>query len=153
MEGTKEVAMKDLVELTVRECLDLLEGGVVGRVAMSTPLGPRIVPVNYAMYDGAIIFRTSPYSELGSRGPGSEAAFEIDHLDHERQQGWSVVALGRLEALSTEEMEDLRKLWEPRPWAGGMRNLHLKLEWREISGRRLGHDWTRSSMMPVRRVL
>src|SRR5688572_3607376 len=59
----KEDAMKEPVELTVSECLGLLGGGVVGRVALSTRLGPRIVPVNYAMYDGAIIFRTSPYSE------------------------------------------------------------------------------------------
>lgn len=145
--------MSDLVELTVSECLDLLEGGVVGRVALSTPLGPRIVPVNYAMHDGAVLFRTSPYSELGSHGPGSEAAFEIDHVDYDRHQGWSVVALGRLETVSPAELEDLRTVWEPRPWAGGVRNLYLKLVWREVSGRRLGHDWSRSTMMPVRRVL
>ena len=145
--------MKDLVELTVRECLDLLHGGIVGRVAVSTALGPRIVPVNYAMYDDAIVFRTSPYSELGSLARGSEAAFEIDHIDYDRHQGWSVVALGRLEAVPADELEDVRKVWEPRPWAGGVRNLYLKLTWREISGRRLGHDWTRSTMMPVRRVL
>lgn len=145
--------MKDVVELTFRECLDLLQGGVVGRVAVSTALGPRIVPVNYAMHDDAVVFRTSPYSELGSQGPGSEAAFEIDHLDYDRHQGWSVVALGRLEAVPVEELEDVRKVWEPRPWAGGVRNLYLKLTCREISGRRLGHDWSRSTMMPVRRVL
>ncbi len=145
--------MKDPVELTVNECLDLLDGGVVGRVAFSTRVGPRIVPVNYAMYDGAIVFRTSPYSELGSHGPGSEAAFEVDQLDYERQQGWSVVAVGRLEELPPEEVDDLRKVWEPRPWAGGHRNFYLKLVWREIWGRRIGNDWSRSSMMPVRRVL
>ena len=72
--------MKEPVELTVSECLGLLGEGVVGRVALSTPIGPRIVPVNYAMYDDAIIFRTSPYSELGSHGSGSQAAFEIDQL-------------------------------------------------------------------------
>lgn len=145
--------MKEPVELTVSECQDLLDGGVVGRVALSTPLGPRIVPVNYVMHEGAIVFRTTPYSELGSYGPGSEVAFEVDYLDYEHQQGWSVVALGRLEEPDLGEVGELRRLWEPRPWAGGLRNLHLKLVWRELSGRRLGNDWTRSSMMPVRRVL
>ena len=145
--------MKEPMELTVNECLDLLDGGVVGRVALSTPLGPRIVPVNYAMYDGAIVFRTTPYSELGTHGPRSEAAFEVDHLDYEHHQGWSVVALGRLEELAPEEVDDLRKVWEPRPWAAGHRNLFLKLVWRELSGRRIGNDWSRSSMMPVRRVI
>ncbi len=145
--------MKEPMELTVNECLGLLDGGVVGRVAFSTPLGPRIVPVNYAMYDGAIVFRTTPYSELGTHGPRCEAAFEVDHLDHEHHQGWSVVALGRLEELPPEEVDDLRKVWEPRPWAAGHRNLFLKLVWRELSGRRIGNDWSRSSMMPVRRVV
>jgi uncharacterized protein len=145
--------MKEPMELTVNECLDLLSGGVVGRVAFSTRGGPRIVPVNYAMCDDGIVFRTSPYSELGSHGPGSEAAFEIDHLEYDRQQGWSVVALGRLEALSPDEVDDLIGGREARPWAGGHRNFYLKLAWREVSGRRLGNDWSRSSMMPVRRVL
>ncbi|MFL6001332.1 MAG: pyridoxamine 5'-phosphate oxidase family protein [Nocardioides sp.] len=145
--------MKEPVELTVSECLGLLGGGVVGRVALSTPLGPRIVPVNYAMNGSAIVFRTAPYTELGSHGPGSAAAFEVDHLDYERQQGWSVVALGRLEEMTTEEVDDLREIWEPRPWAAGHRNFFLKLVWQEISGRRIGNDWSRSSMMPVRRVV
>jgi uncharacterized protein len=142
--------MKEPVELTVSECLGLLGEGVVGRVALSTRVGPRIVPVNYAMHNSAIVFRTAPYSELGSHGPGSEAAFEVDHLDYERQQGWSVVALGRLEELAPEEVEELHKAWDPQPWAAGHRNFYLKLVWREVSGRRLGTDLSRASMTPVR---
>ena len=60
--------MKEPVELTVNECLDLLEGGVVGRVALCTPLGPRIVPVNYAMFDGAIKVVT-PLSPVVAKFP------------------------------------------------------------------------------------
>src|SRR4051812_20203936 len=60
--------MAEPVELTVDECVDLLNGGVFGRVALSTPVGPRIVPVNYAMYGDDIVFRTTPYSELGTYG-------------------------------------------------------------------------------------
>jgi uncharacterized protein len=145
--------MKESVELTVSECLGLLHGGVVGRVGLSTRVGPRIVPVNYAMHKEAIVFRTTPYSELGSNGPGNEAVFEIDHLDYEHHQGWSVVATGRLEAMPPEEVEELRRAWDPQPWAAGQRNLYLKLAWRELSGRRLGSDWSRSSMMPARRVV
>jgi hypothetical protein len=48
-----------------------------------------------------------------------KAAVEVDHPDYEHQQGWSVVALGRLEELAPEEVDDLGKVWEPRPWAGG----------------------------------
>lgn len=145
--------MLEPVELTQHECLDLLSGGVMGRIAVATPGGPRIVPVNYAVHDTAILVRTSPYSELATYGPRNEAAFEIDHFDYDRHQGWSVVALGRLEVLAPEELEDVRKIWEPRPWAGGHRNLYLRLPWREVSGRRVGGSGVPASMRPVQRAL
>jgi nitroimidazol reductase NimA-like FMN-containing flavoprotein (pyridoxamine 5'-phosphate oxidase superfamily) len=146
--------MNEPVELTVEECLELLNGGVVGRVAMCTPMGPRILPVNYAMYEETIVFRTTPYSELGTYGWNTDLAFEIDHLDYEKHQGWSVVAVGRAEIV--EDPDDLRAMRQgpdPAPWAAGRRNLYVRLRWRDITGRRLGDDWTRSSMMPVRKAL
>jgi nitroimidazol reductase NimA-like FMN-containing flavoprotein (pyridoxamine 5'-phosphate oxidase superfamily) len=142
------------VELTIEECLSLLSGGVVGRVALSTPVGPRIVPVNYAMYDDAIVFRTAPYSELGTYGWNNDVAFEVDHIDYERHQGWSVVVLGRAELVEDpRELREIKQQWDPRPWAGGQRNLYLKLVWRDVTGRRLGEDWDHQTMMPVRRTL
>lgn len=146
--------MNEPVELTVEECLDLLHGGVVGRVGLSTPGGPRIIPVNYAMYDDAIVFRTTPYSELGSYGWNTDLAFEIDQIDHEKHQGWSVLAVGRSEIIDDRlELDDIRRTWDPQPWAGGKRHLYLRLRWRDLTGRRVGEDWTRATMMPVRRAL
>lgn len=142
------------VELSLAECLDLLQGGVLGRVAMSTSIGPRIVPVNYAMHGEDVVLRTTPYSQLGTYAVNNEVAFEIDHIDLERHRGWSVVATGRaLPVSDPEEVLDIRRRWEPRPWADGPRNLFLKISLRDITGRRLGDDWTRSTMMPVRRVV
>jgi hypothetical protein len=146
--------MNNLIELTVDECLELLNAGVVGRVAMSTPMGPRIVPVNYAMHDDAIVFRTAPYSELGTYGWNTDLAFEIDHLDYEKHQGWSVVAVGKSELVEDpEELHEIQSGWDPSPWVGGRRHLYLKLRWRDVTGRRIGGDWTRASMTPVRRAL
>ena len=142
------------VELTIEECLSLLSGGVIGRVALSTPVGPRIVPVNYAMHDDAIVFRTAPYSELGTYGWNNEVAFEVDHIDYARHQGWSVVVLGRAELVEDpQELRAIKQAWDPRPWAGGQRNLYMKLVRRDVTGRRLGEDWDRDTMMPVRRTL
>ena len=146
--------MNDPTELTTPECLELLRAGVVGRVAMSTPRGPRIVPLNYAVHGDSIVFRTAPYSELATNSTNADLAFEIDHFDHETHLGWSVVALGRVSRVDDPaEIQDIRSVWDPRPWAGGRRNLYLRLRWRELSGRRLGNDWTRESMTPVRRTV
>lgn len=146
--------MAEPVELTLEECLELLNAGVLGRVAMSTPMGPRIVPVNYAMYEDQIVFRTTPYSELGTYGWNTDLAFEVDHIDYEKHQGWSVVAIGRSSLIEdSDELADIRSHWDPTPWAGGRRHLYVKIRWRDLTGRRIGGDWSRGSMMPVRRAL
>lgn len=146
--------MAEPVELTVDECVDLLNGGVFGRVALSTPVGPRIVPVNYAMYGDDIVFRTTPYSELGTYGWNVDAAFEIDEVDYDEQRGWSVVAVGRLTIVDDpDELADIRRNWDPRPWAQGARRLYLKLAWRSLTGRRLSVEWSRSPMSAERHAL
>lgn len=150
----EEATMTEPVELTIEECLELLNGGVVGRVAMCTPMGPRIVPLNYAMFEDAIVFRTMPYSELGTYGWNTDLAFEVDHLDYEQQLGWSVVAIGRSELVEDpDEVQQIRAGWDPTPWVGGRRYLYLRLRWRDLTGRRLSADSTSAAMLPVRRVL
>ena len=142
------------VELSTQECRDLLVGGVIGRVAMATPVGPRIAPVNYAVNGDAIVFRTAPYSELSTYGWNAELAFEVDHLDYDKHLGWSVVAVGRAHVVDDpDEIGRIRSVRDPRPWASGTRNLYVKLVWRRLSGIRLGTDWTRASTMPVRRTV
>ena len=139
------------IELGPDECVRLLSAGIAGRVALSSPDGPHIIPVNYSVVDDAVIIRTSPYSVLGTYGRDSVLAFEVDHLDHARHQGWSVVARGRAEVLTdVAEIEQVRETWEPRPWAGGQRRLYLRLRWAEITGRRIGGIGDLAATLPVR---
>lgn len=132
--------MKEPMELGPEECRELLSAGVIGRLAFATPDGPRIVPLNYAIVDDTIVLRTTPYSEVARYAVGTEAAFEVDELNHQRQTGWSVVAVGRIEEMSVAELQELRSLWVPRPWAGGLRNVYLRLRWRQLTGRRLREE-------------
>src|SRR3954462_7103812 len=87
--------MSDSRELSPPECERLLRRGVLGRVALSTPEGPLIVPVDYTVFEDTIVIRTSTYSALGAYGRDAMLAFEVDHLDQDRRTGWSVVARGR----------------------------------------------------------
>ena len=137
-------------ELAFDECVQLLQAGVVGRVALMTPGGPQIVPVNYAAVEESILVATSPYSALGTYGVHHSVAFEVDHFDYETHTGWSVTIRGRAVAVTDpHELQRLKKIWAPRPWAEGSRNLHLQIPWTEISGRSLGGDLT----TPVRRTV
>lgn len=130
--------MSDMIELSPAECQERLERGGVGRLAFNTPKGLRIVPLNYTTNGNAVVFRTVADSELGIYGEGADAVFEIDEIDHEAEQGWSVVAFGRLERPSEEdEVWDIRGWRNPTPWSGNHRNFHMKLHWNAVTGRRI----------------
>lgn len=146
--------MKEPVELSYEQCLDLLSGGVMGRVAVCLPSGPHIVPVNYAVVEESVVLRTSPYTALGTYGANAMLAFEVDHVDYERRTGWSVVAQGRGAVIENgDELATIRSTWDPTPWAGGSRPLYLRLPWTELSGRRIGPDRIRPEERPVHRRL
>lgn len=145
--------MEELMELGRSECETLLRRGVVGRVALATPTGPHIVPLNYAVSEGDVVVCTTPYSLLGTYGRDHLLAFEVDHFEYPRQRGWSVVVRGR--ATAVDDSEELRTLVRvlPRPWATGSRSLYLRIPLTEVTGRRLGAGWDLEETMPVRRVM
>lgn len=145
--------MGELMELSRSECETLLRRGVIGRVAIATPTGPHVMPLNYSVSGSSVVVCTTPYSMLGTYGRDSMLAFEIDHFEHPRQRGWSVVVRGRAEAV--EDQDELRTLVRalPRPWAAGRRSLYLRIPLTEVTGRRLGDGWDLEETLPVRRVL
>lgn len=131
--------MPESVEMSAEDCQRLLRAGTVGRVAVSTPGGPHIVPVNYVVSGDAVIFRTSPYSVLGTHGRNSLLAFEVDHLDPGQDHSWSVVVRGRCEFIDDpRELDTPDDTKRPTAWAAGSRNLFLRLPLTEVSGRSLG---------------
>lgn len=142
----------EVMELSRSECEGLLRRGVVGRVALATPTGPSITPINYSVSEGSVVVCTTPYSLLGTYGRDSMLAFEIDHFEHAQHRGWSVMVRGRSEAV--EDPAELRTLVRvlPRPWAAGRRSLYLRIPLTEVSGRRLGQGWDLEATLPARRV-
>jgi uncharacterized protein len=143
--------MREPRVLSEGECRRLLNAGGVGRVAVNTPDGPHIVPVNYAVHDDAVVFRTTPCSILGTHGWRDRLAFEVDHLDHQRWRGWSVVAAGPGEIVEdADELAAIQTVWDPRPWAGGHRPLYIRLRWDRLTGRQIGEGWHPADEPPVR---
>jgi hypothetical protein len=101
-----------------------------------------MVPVNYTVVDDAIVVRTSPYSLLGTHGRDTTIAFAIDGFDHELERGWSVQARGRVEVVTARgELDRIRDVADPRPWADGVRTLYLRMRWTELRGLQLGAGW------------
>jgi nitroimidazol reductase NimA-like FMN-containing flavoprotein (pyridoxamine 5'-phosphate oxidase superfamily) len=122
------------------ECLRLLACHSVGRLAFMDHVGifPMLIPVTYALHGGAVVFRTGHGSQLGVATRGEPVAFEVDRTD-QLHQGWSVVVRG-FARLVTEPDEMLRLLDAVQPWAPGSKPNCLRIEARQISGRRIALD-------------
>lgn len=85
---------RSLETLSRKEAVALLATIAVGRVVFTVGALPAIVPVAFAVHDGAVVMRTSPDSRLAKAAPGGVLAFEIDDIDAETRTGWSVVVMG-----------------------------------------------------------
>ncbi|WP_053683241.1 helix-turn-helix domain-containing protein [Streptomyces sp. XY593] len=129
-----------LVPLDETECRRLLNTHGVGRIAVFTPEGPAVLPVNYVVAGPEIAFRTSAEA-VTARAAGTEAAFEIDTIDDVTATGWSVLAVGELAAVADpDELRRLNTAARSHPWAGGPRTHWMKLTPARVTGRRVVHD-------------
>lgn len=120
------------------QCLALLAGDEVGRLAVVSGGAPVVLPVNYALDGDVVVVRTDAATALGDgvRGP---ACFEVDAFDRARRTGWSVVVAGRLEEVTPYDgaaIERARAV-AVEPW-GGPKGHWLRLVPTRITGRRVG---------------
>ena len=127
-----------IAELPEHECLALLETTTVGRIAFVNDEGQQLVPVNFALIDGSIYFRTLPDGFLSSLARGhDDVAFGVDHHDVFRD-GWNVTVRGA--ARQVEDRATINKVLSNhrlKPWAGGVRPLVIKITPASIAGRRV----------------
>ncbi|GGR84159.1 DNA-binding protein [Streptomyces humidus] len=127
----------ELRDLDPEECRALLSTHGVGRVAVSAPDGPAVVPVNYDVVDDAIVFRTAPDSTPAA-AVGTEVAFEVDHMDEALSQGWSVLAVGPASVVTEPgAVHSLTEHAHTTPWAGGERQMWVSIRPAHLTGRRI----------------
>jgi nitroimidazol reductase NimA-like FMN-containing flavoprotein (pyridoxamine 5'-phosphate oxidase superfamily) len=125
------------------ECLRLISSAAVGRLGYLGRYGPTILPVNYALHEGTIVFRTahdSPTDEdlrTGIANAEYKVAFEIDELNPASREGWSVLVQGSVHHVTSEEERASVLESGVEPWAGGDRELYLRVRPTRITGRRI----------------
>lgn len=123
--------------LTESECLALLRSCTLGRISFASGGEIEIFPVNYGIEGSIIVFRSGPGTKLDAV-PNTAVAFEVDGWDAESGRGWSVVAKGRAEEITTNSgrsAEHLR-LVHIQPAAPGDKWHWLAIQPSEIAGRR-----------------
>ena len=142
--------MRDrLVEMSRSDCLRHLRQGTVGRLAVSVSALPAIFPVNYAVLDEDIVFRTGPGTKLDAALSEAVVAFEIDQSDPVAHSGWSVVVVGVARPITDSATLSRAAALPLTPWADGGRDTVVRLETRLVSGRQLMADGRPSPGRPV----
>ncbi len=136
--GAHSSAPRPVAEpLTSAQCRGYLGTGGVGRMVFTGPRGPEAIPVNYATLGGDIVVRTGRGTSLVSRAAQAQVSFEVDHLDEALAEGWSVLASGVAQVVTTpSELETVRSLGI-EPWAGGDKDTYLRITVTDMTGRRI----------------
>ena len=125
------------------ECRRLIEPGGIGRLVFAGSYDLTVLPVNYKMHDGAILFRTAEDSRTqedlrtGISHAEFRVAFEVDKFDTEAREGWSVLVQGPAHHLdSAEERADAEGAGI-EPWPSGEREHFIRITPVRITGRRI----------------
>lgn len=129
------VADRTLEALSPGECMRLLRSHGVGRVVYSVQAMPAVTPVNYALDDGAVVFRTAAGSRLANATRNAVVAFEVDEIDEERRTGWSVVVTGVAATVDEDEAQKYVEGLDLTTWAPGERSLFVRITPSFVTGR------------------
>lgn len=132
-----------LEELDRDECLQLLSGETLGRIAVAVPdwSFPVLRPVNF-VFDrsiNAVVFRSMRGSKLTALLLSHVAAFEIDGVDELAKEGWSVIVAGRVEEIDRPLDLARAERLGVEPWAAGDEPHWLLIRTAMVSGRRIRH--------------
>ena len=122
------------------QCWDFLGKEEFGRLAFRMTDEMHIVPVNYAVEGGTLLFRTAPGDKLLAIAMGGQVAFETDRIEAERAT--SVVVRGRARILGEDEAHRA-ELVGLRPWVGSHKYEVVEITPEHVSGRsyQLDRPW------------
>jgi nitroimidazol reductase NimA-like FMN-containing flavoprotein (pyridoxamine 5'-phosphate oxidase superfamily) len=121
--------------LDADECFRLLETATIGRIGITSRALPVILPINYRVDGGQILFRTSAGTKLDAATHNAVVAFEVDGVDPIYHSGWSVLVTGVAQDATARATDDAISA-TPR-WAPGVEDRLVAISIDQISGRRL----------------
>lgn len=123
------------------ECMRRISPGGIGRIAYQSRFGLAVLPVNYQLHEGAIVFRTAEHSPMdedlrtGIAGAEFQVAFEIDDIDAVNRQGWSVLVHGSAHLVQSDAEREAVLNAGVDPWPGGERELFVRIVPSRVTGR------------------
>ena len=123
--------------LDEQRCRALLAEAAVGRVAVLVSGVPHVVPVNYALLDGDVVFRSGTGTKLHAALESQPVSFEVDRIDEVTRTGWSVLVSGSAALVTGGDDRQRFEALELEPWAPGVRDEFVRVRVDLISGREI----------------
>jgi len=119
--------------LSEDESWNRLSGVALGRLVTSFADEPEIFPVNFAVQDRTVLFRTAEGTKLFSAVAHRTVVFEAD--DHNVAEGWSVIVRGRAKLMKTDAEIAQAERAQVMPWTGPPKPHYVRVIPSEITGR------------------
>ncbi len=148
LEGDSEMAEFEpaVVEpLDEAECLQMISAGGIGRIGYTGQYGPTVLPVNFALQEQAVVFRTGQDSPMGEdlRTGIADAdyivAFEVDEISQASREGWSILIQGSAHHVDSEHGKRAQVMRSGvEAWVeAGREELFIRILPTRITGRRI----------------
>jgi nitroimidazol reductase NimA-like FMN-containing flavoprotein (pyridoxamine 5'-phosphate oxidase superfamily) len=143
MRGERIVSDVVLEELDEAECRQLIARGGIGRLVFAGRFDLTVLPVNFKMHNGAILFRTVQHGSTdedlrtGIEHAEYRVAFEVDDFDLKAREGWSVLIQGPAHHLDSEAERAGAQTAGVEPWPDGGRGHFIRIDPARITGRRI----------------
>jgi heme-degrading monooxygenase HmoA/nitroimidazol reductase NimA-like FMN-containing flavoprotein (pyridoxamine 5'-phosphate oxidase superfamily) len=132
--------------LDEEKCRRLIAPGGLGRIAYSGRYGLTVLPVNYKLHEGSVVFRTEEGGttdedlRTGIAHAEYRVTFEIDQFDASARTGWSVLIQGSAHHVDDEDERETVRGSGVEPWAGGHREMYVRITPSTMTGRRVSRS-------------
>jgi len=138
-----EVVLENLDEA---ECMRLIAPGGIGRLCFAGRYDLTVLPVNYILHDGAVLFRTAPEGttdedlRTGIAHAEYRVAFEVDDFDPRAREGWSVLVQGPAHHLDSDAERAEAAATGLQTWSGSDRDHFIRITPARVTGRRIRRE-------------
>lgn len=121
------------------QSLELLRQTAAGRLIHTEGAMPAVTPTCFVLdTDGAVVVPLPADSGLATSLEDVVVGFQVDRLDEQTLQGWSVLVIGRSHLLTDPaRLADLRQDG-PQPWGHQPVGSYLRIESELVTGTPLG---------------
>lgn len=120
-------------ELTEKECWERILAAPYGRIAVAAADELDVFPVNHAVLDGGLVFRTAPGTKLLELTIRHRVAFEVDGTDG--HEAFSVVVKGTAEELVRDADVRDAEASGASPWAPEPKDRWVRIQPTAVTGR------------------